>query len=48
MPVFADQTIYSGIIALIAVTSVFAGIAVAIVQDYRTQRSKHRSHSGLH
>ncbi len=44
MPVFADQTIYSGIITLIALSGVFVGITVAIVHDYRSQHSKlHKS-----
>lgn len=37
MPVFADQTVFSGIITLVTMTGVFVGIAVAIVHDYRSQ-----------
>ncbi len=44
MPVFADQTVFSGIITLVTMTGVFVGIAVAIVHDYRSQHARLRKH----
>lgn len=45
MPVFADQTVFSGIITLVTMTGVFVGIAVAIVHDYRSQHGYRSQHS---
>lgn len=42
MPVFADQTIYSGLITLFTIGGVFVGISVAILHDYRNQKPKNR------
>lgn len=47
MPVFADQTVFSGIITLVTMTGVFVGIAVAIVHDYRSQHPYRSEHTGL-
>lgn len=44
MPVFADQTVFSGIITLVTMTGVFVGIAVAIVHDYRSQHGYRSQH----
>lgn len=45
MPIYADLTVYAGVIAAITTLGVSLGIAVAIVYDYRTQRQKLRRHA---
>lgn len=42
MPIFADQTVYSGIITLVTLSGVIMGIAIAVIHDYRSQHSRPR------
>lgn len=39
MPVFADQTLYSGLITLLTLAGVASALAVAVFHDYRSHRA---------